>query len=78
MSATTIIDTAPFAFTNRQSVKMVLPQATAPQLNSDVYETARIFAPGCIDPVKICSCYKGERSNECDHGRQHQTLDGEA
>ena len=32
----------------------------------------------CIDPVKTCSCYKGERSNEYDDGRQHQTLDGEA
>jgi hypothetical protein len=32
----------------------------------------------CIDPVKICSCYKGEGSDECDDGRQHQTVDGEA
>ena len=35
-------------------------------------------AGGCIDPVKICSCYKGEGSDECDYGRQHQTVDGEA
>ncbi|MFC3061694.1 hypothetical protein, partial [Paenirhodobacter populi] len=35
------------------------------------------YAANCIAPVKICSCYKGERSNECDHGRQHQALDGE-
>lgn len=32
--------------TNRQSVKPVLPQATAPQLDPDVYETARMLAPG--------------------------------
>ena len=32
----------------------------------------------CIDPVKICSCYKGEGSDECDDGRQHQTVDREA
>lgn len=32
----------------------------------------------CIDPVKICSCYKGEGSDECDDGRQHQAVDGEA
>lgn len=32
----------------------------------------------CIDPVKICSCYKGDGSDECDDGRQHQTVDGEA
>lgn len=30
----------------------------------------------CIDPLNSSSCYKGERSNECDHGRQHQALDG--
>lgn len=33
-------------FANRQGVKMVLPQAVAPQLDSDVYETARMLAPG--------------------------------
>lgn len=33
-------------FTNRQSVKLVLPQAIAPQLDPDVYETARMLAPG--------------------------------
>ncbi|ETD81595.1 hypothetical protein U716_10505 [Rhodobacter capsulatus B6] len=32
----------------------------------------------CIDPVEICSCYKGEGCDECDDGRQHQTVDGEA
>jgi hypothetical protein len=32
----------------------------------------------CIDPEKSCSCYKGERSDEYDDGRQHQALDGEA
>ncbi|MFN3973395.1 MAG: transposase [Gemmobacter sp.] len=32
----------------------------------------------CIDPVKICSCHKGEGGDECDDGRQHQTADGEA
>lgn len=32
----------------------------------------------CIDPMKTCSCYTGERSNEYDDGRQHQALDGEA
>ena len=32
----------------------------------------------CIDPVKICSCYKGEGSDECDDGRRHQAVDGEA
>lgn len=32
----------------------------------------------CIDPLKICSCYKGEGSDECDDGRQHQTLDNQA
>ena len=31
----------------------------------------------CIDPVKTCSCYNGESSDECDDGRQHQTLDGD-
>lgn len=34
------------AFINRQGVKMVLPQATAPHLDPDVYETARMLAPG--------------------------------
>jgi len=33
-------------FTNRQSVKVVLPQAVAPPLDPDVYETARMLAPG--------------------------------
>jgi hypothetical protein len=33
-------------FTNRQNVKVVLPQAVAPQLDPDVYETARMLAPG--------------------------------
>jgi plasmid replication initiation protein len=33
-------------FTNRQSVKVVMPLATAPQLDPDVYETARMLAPG--------------------------------
>jgi hypothetical protein len=32
----------------------------------------------CIDPLKICSCYKREDSDECDDGRQHQTVDSEA
>lgn len=31
--------------------------------------------PGmCIGPVKICSSYKGDGSDECDDGRQHQTV----
>ena len=34
------------AFTNRHSVKVVLPPAGAPQLDADVYETARMLAPG--------------------------------
>lgn len=34
------------AFINRQGVMMVLPQAIAPQLDADVYETARMLAPG--------------------------------
>jgi plasmid replication initiation protein len=33
-------------FTNRQGVQLVLQQATAPQLDPDVYETARMFASG--------------------------------
>ena len=33
-------------FTNRQGVKLVLPIATAPPLDPDVYETARMLAPG--------------------------------
>ena len=36
------------------------------------------FRGWCIDPVKICSCYKGEGSDECDDGRQHQAVDCEA
>ncbi len=32
----------------------------------------------CIDPVKICSCYREENSDEYDDGRQHQAVDGEA
>lgn len=32
----------------------------------------------CIDPVKICSCYKGDGSDEFDDGRQHQAVDGQA
>lgn len=32
----------------------------------------------CIDPVKTCSCYKEENSNEYDDGREHQALDSEA
>ena len=38
----------------------------------------RVRPRPCIDSLKICSCYKGERGNEYDNGRQHQTLDGEA
>ncbi len=43
-------------------------------------DAAKEYGPAktCIDPVKTCSCYRGERSDECDHGRQHQALDGEA
>jgi putative transposase len=37
-----------------------------------------LVALDCIDPVKICSCYIGEGSDECDDGRQHQTVDSEA
>ncbi|WP_338053369.1 replication initiator protein A [Pseudorhodobacter turbinis] len=33
-------------FTNRHGVKLVLPQAVAPQLDPDVYETARMLAAG--------------------------------
>jgi plasmid replication initiation protein len=33
-------------FTNRQTVKVVLPRAVVPQLDPDVYETARMLAPG--------------------------------
>jgi hypothetical protein len=33
-------------FSNRQGVKMVLPPAVAPHLDPDVYETARMLAPG--------------------------------
>lgn len=33
-------------FVNRQGVKMILPQAVAAQLDPDVYETARMLAPG--------------------------------
>ena len=33
-------------FLNRQNAKFTLPQATAPQLDPDVYETARMHAPG--------------------------------
>ena len=33
-------------FVNRQGVKMIMPQAVAPQLDPDVYETARMLAPG--------------------------------
>lgn len=33
-------------FSNRQSVKLVLPQAVAPQLDPDVYETARMLVSG--------------------------------
>jgi hypothetical protein len=33
---------------------------------------------GSIDPVKICSCYNGEHGDECEHGREHQTVDGDA
>ena len=36
------------------------------------------FRELCIDQVKTCSCYNGERGNESDDGRQHQTLDDEA
>lgn len=32
----------------------------------------------CIDPVKICSCYKERGSDERDDGREHQTVDGKA
>lgn len=38
----------------------------------------RLTRQPCIDPVKICSCYKGEGSDECDDGRQHQTVDCQA
>lgn len=31
----------------------------------------------CIDPAKTRSFYQGERGNEYDDRRQHQTLDGE-
>jgi len=34
--------------------------------------------PDCIDPMKFCSCYKKEGSNEYDVGRWDQTMDGEA
>ena len=40
--------------------------------------TREFLLRSCIDPVKICSCYKGEGSDECDDGRQHQAVDGEA
>jgi len=30
----------------------------------------------CIDPVKSCSCYKKEGSDEYDDGRWDQTMDG--
>jgi hypothetical protein len=40
-----------------------------------IFASVRKF---CIDPVKICSCYKGESSDECDDGRQHQAVDGQA
>lgn len=33
-------------FFNRHTVRKVLPQAVAPQLDPDVYETARMLAPG--------------------------------
>ena len=36
------------------------------------------FVEICIAPVKTRSCYKGEGSDECDVGRLHQALDGEA
>lgn len=29
-------------------------------------------------PTEISSCYKGEGSSECNDGRQHQSVDGEA
>jgi len=38
----------------------------------------QFFAHFCIDPVKICSCYKGDGSDEFDDGRQHQAVDGQA
>jgi hypothetical protein len=41
-------------------------------------EAVAAFRRMCIDPVKICSCYKGEGSDECDDGRRYQTVDGEA
>ncbi len=45
-----------------------------------IYDERLAFAElgVCIDPVKICSCYIGEGSDECDDGRQHQTVDSEA
>ncbi len=36
------------------------------------------FGRLCNDPVKICSCYREENSDEYDDGRQHQAVDGEA
>lgn len=33
-------------FTNRHNARLVLPQMTAPQLDPDVYETARMLVPG--------------------------------
>lgn len=32
----------------------------------------------CIDPVKICSSYKGDGSDEFDDGRNDQSVDREA
>ena len=32
----------------------------------------------CNDPVKICSCYREENSDEYDDGRKHQAVDSEA
>ena len=47
-----------------------------------LYKTELVHRQGpwrnCIDPVKICSCYKGEGSDEHDYGREHQTVDGQA
>ena len=44
----------------------------------EVGEDLADVVAACTDPVKICSCYKGEGSDVCDDGRQHQTVDGEA
>ena len=54
-------------FTEAQIIGMIKEQ-----------EAGMPTAEVCIDLVEICSCYKGEGSDECDDGRPHQTVDGEA